>query len=72
MDGKPMNDLAEAIQLLRDRGYEHAAFLLGKAWAEEIAAKRKPRKKMVEVKLAQGGAAWIEKGQLGTAIDKEG
>ena len=61
------DELAELIRagnMCRNAGMMHAAFILGREGANEIKAKRKPRRRMVEVRLAQGGAAWIEKGRL--------
>ena len=65
------SDLAEAVHLLRQRGLEGPAAMLGKAWALSKQAGKKHRKRMVAVKLAQGGAAWIEKGLLATATEIE-
>jgi hypothetical protein len=68
------DDIAELIRagnLCRNAGMEHAAFILGKAGAEAIKAKRKPRRRMVEVRLQNGGAAWIEKGRLSEAEERD-
>ena len=55
--------------MCRNAGMMHAAFILGREGAEEIRSKRKPRKRMVAVKLATGGQTWIEKGRLSEAIE---
>jgi hypothetical protein len=65
------HELAKACHLCRQNGFEKAAFILGREWGNEIRAKRKPRRKMVAVKLATGGKAWIEKGRLATATEIE-
>jgi hypothetical protein len=54
----------------KQHGFEHAAFILGKAGAEAIRSKRRPRKRMVEVRI-NGGRAWIEKGRLSEATERE-
>jgi hypothetical protein len=38
-------ELAQAVQMLRDAGYERAAFLLGRAWHDEIEKAKKRRKR---------------------------
>jgi hypothetical protein len=55
----------------KQHGFEHAAFILGKAGAEAIRSKRKPRRKMIEVRLAEGGKTWIERGRLSEATERE-
>jgi hypothetical protein len=55
----------------KQNGYMHAAFILGKAGAEAIRSKRKPRRKMVEVRLAEGGKAWLPKDRLDEATERE-
>jgi hypothetical protein len=55
----------------KQHGMMHAAFVLGREGANEIRAKRKPRRKMVAVKLATGGKAWIEKGRLSESTERE-
>jgi hypothetical protein len=64
-------ELIRAGNMCRNAGMEHAAFILGKAGAEAIRAKRKPRRKMVAVKLATGGKTWIERGRLSEAVEVE-
>jgi hypothetical protein len=66
-----LQELIAAGNLCKQHGMMHAAFILGKAGAEAIRAKRKPRKRMVEVKLATGGKTWIEKGRLSEAVEVE-
>lgn len=66
------DELAELITVgnwAKQNGYLKAAFVLGKAGAEAIRSKRKPRRRMVAVKLATGGKAWIEKGRLSEAVE---
>jgi hypothetical protein len=65
------HELAKACHLCRQNGFEHAAFILGREWGNEIRAKRKPRRKMVQVRLQNGGPAWIERGRLGEATERD-
>ena len=65
------NEMAQACHLLRQNGFERAAFILGREWANEIKAKKKPRRKMIPVTLANGGAAWIESKRLKEAVEIE-
>jgi hypothetical protein len=64
-------ELIRAGNMCRNAGMMHAAFILGKAGAEAIRSKRKPRRRMVEVRLQNGGAAWVERGRLGEATERE-
>jgi hypothetical protein len=66
-----LQELIAAGNLCKQSGYMHAAFILGKAGAEAIKAKKKPRRRMIEVRLAEGGKAWIEKGRLSEAVEIE-
>ncbi len=66
------HELAKATHLLRQNGFERAAFILGREWAAELKAKRKPRrKKLSKVKLAQGGYAWLPKDRVDGATETE-
>jgi hypothetical protein len=66
-----VQELIAAGNLCKQSGYMHAAFILGKAGAEAIRSKRKPRRKMIEVRLAEGGKTWIERGRLSEATERE-
>lgn len=67
------SQLAEAVHLLRQRGLEGPAAMLAKAWGQSKQAGKKPRKRMIEVKLAQGGWAWLPKDRVDGAQEiKEG
>jgi hypothetical protein len=63
-----VSELIRAAHLCRQNGMEHAAFILGREGAEAIKAKRKPRHRMVEVRL-NGGPAWIESKRLKEAVE---
>jgi hypothetical protein len=64
-----VSELILAGNLCRQNGYLKAATILGKEGAREIRAKRKPRKRMIPVRLGNGSPGWIEKGRLNEAIE---
>jgi hypothetical protein len=71
MSDDELAELIAAGNLCKQHGFEHAAFILGREWGNEIRAKRKPRRKMVQVRLQNGGPAWIERGRLGEATERD-
>ena len=66
------HELAHATLLLRQNGYEHAAAILAREWAAQLKAARHPRKSKVEVRLAHGGKAWIDRERVRDAEEIEG
>lgn len=66
------HELAHATLLLRQNGYEHAAAILAREWALQIKGNRKPRKAKIEVRLKNGGRAWIERERMCDAEEIEG
>lgn len=71
MDTENENEMAQACHLLRQNGFERAAFIVGREWANELKAKRKPRKKGVWVKLLGGGKAFLDKERVDEATERE-
>jgi hypothetical protein len=71
MSDDELAELIAAGNLCKQHGFEHAAFVLGREGARAIQAKKKPRRKMVQVRLQNGGPAWIERGRLGEATERE-
>jgi hypothetical protein len=66
-----VDELTLAGKLCMDAGYLHAAFVLGREHKREHDAKRHPRKRMVEVKLANGSKAWLDKDMVDGAEERE-
>jgi hypothetical protein len=65
------NELAQACHECRQHGWQKAAAILAREWALQIKAARKPRKKLVEVKLAHGGKAWLDRERVRDAEEIE-
>ena len=67
-----VDELVAAGNMCRQHGWERAAFILGKAGAEAIRGKRKPRAKAVKVRLLGGSWAMLDKARVDTATEIDG
>jgi hypothetical protein len=47
-------ELAQAVKMCQENGWKKAAFILGRAWSEEIKAGRKTRKRPGETTNGEG------------------
>lgn len=63
-DHEPDDEMVQAAFLCRQHGHMRAAAILCKEGRREMLEAARPRKRMVEVRLAHGGKAWIEKAKL--------
>lgn len=66
-----IDELILAGNLCKDTGYMRAAKILGREGARLIRENRHPRKKLVEVKLAHGGKAWLDRERVRDAEEIE-